>query len=348
MTKQATKGSPRNLDDNELCLRKKMICAGSAGCIGDFLTFPLDVAKVRLQIQGDSSAGIMNKQYRGLIGTLKTIYRQEGLVRGLYGGIAPGLQRQMCFSGVRIGAYDTVRDALRQIFKIESSIGIKQLAASSSLQKTSKMNKRNSSKIADFALRVTAGSTTGCLAVLMAQPTDVVKVRMQAQGVYLMSEEAKKNLYTSSLSAYKRIMREEGLRGLWKGTVPNICRNSIVNASEIVSYDMIKEMFIMRMNMKDTTSCHLISALCAGVITTVIASPVDVIKTRYMNAKVGIYKSLPDCAVQLFRQDGPAAFYKGLVPSFIRISLWNVIMFVSYEQIKRVVTTPKQQVTMAT
>jgi solute carrier family 25 uncoupling protein 8/9 len=63
--------------------------------------------------------------------------------------------------------------------------------------------------------RVAAGLTTGALAVLLAQPTDVVKVRLQAQQRTLGSGTAPR--YRSTLQAYQMIARQEGTRGLWKG-----------------------------------------------------------------------------------------------------------------------------------
>ncbi|XP_038048212.1 mitochondrial uncoupling protein 2-like [Patiria miniata] len=102
-------------------LGMKFISAGLAACIADAGTFPLDTAKVRLQIQGESSSA--QKQgfsfskakeekakfkYRGIFGTITTIIRQEG-PRSLYNGLVPGLQRQMCFASVRIGLYDSVK-----------------------------------------------------------------------------------------------------------------------------------------------------------------------------------------------------------------------------------------------
>jgi solute carrier family 25 uncoupling protein 8/9 len=52
--------------------------------------------------------------------------------------------------------------------------------------------------------------------------------------------------------------------------------------------------------------------VCAtGFCTTVVASPVDVVKTRYMNSTQGMYRSAVDCALRMLAQEGPAAFYKG-------------------------------------
>lgn len=63
--------------------------------------------------------------------------------------------------------------------------------------------------------RIAAGVTSGGLAVVIAQPTDVVKVRLQAQGMNV----AKEAKYRGAYHAYKTIFKEEGLKkGLWKGT----------------------------------------------------------------------------------------------------------------------------------
>lgn len=61
--------------------------------------------------------------------------------------------------------------------------------------------------------RLLAGCTTGAMAVTVAQPTDVVKVRFQAQ----VSCGGAAKRYHGTMDAYRTIAREEGIRGLWKG-----------------------------------------------------------------------------------------------------------------------------------
>ena len=63
-------------------------------------------------------------------------------------------------------------------------------------------------------IRIAAGVTTGALAVTCAQPTDVVKVRLQAQ-VNVGAGGAVR--YNGALHAYKTIAKREGIQGLWKG-----------------------------------------------------------------------------------------------------------------------------------
>ncbi|XP_067001279.2 dicarboxylate carrier UCP2 [Anabrus simplex] len=310
------------LPNSDTPLGIKLLTAGTAACIADFATFPLDTAKVRLQIQGEGrplvaltngSAVLVRTtsvQYQGLVGTIATIARHEG-ARSLYNGLSAGLQRQMCFASVRLGLYDSVKTLYQQLLDGNSRSGALNIGA-----------------------RVAAGITTGALAVLLAQPTDVVKVRFQAQqsvngGVR----------YTSTLQAYRAIATKEGARGLWKGTFPNVSRNAIVNVSEIVCYDIIKDTLLYYNLMTDSVPCHFVSAVIAGFCTTVAASPVDVVKTRYMNSAEGEYKGAVDCALRMLTQEGPSAFYKGFTPSFCRLVSWNIVMWITYEQIKKLVFT---------
>jgi len=307
----------------EPTLAVKFMSAGMAGCVGDIITFPLDVAKVRLQVQGEGTTKAIPKishlggkptvlsesakfKYRGMMGTILTICKEEG-PRALYNGIVPGLQRQVAFCCIRIGLYDSVKGFYMDQF---SQGGTRELGAGQNV-----------------ALRIMAGITTGGLAVTCAQPTDVVKVRMQAQ--------SGAPIYSSSFNAYRTIAQTEGVKGLWRGVLPNIARNAIVSAAELVSYDLIKETIIHYELLSDNLPCHFLSGFGAGFCATCLASPVDVVKTRFMNSKPGVYTGAMNCGIKMYKEGGMKAFYKGFVPSFLRIASWNIVMFVCFEQFKR-------------
>ncbi|XP_034404142.1 mitochondrial uncoupling protein 2-like [Cyclopterus lumpus] len=283
----------------------KIFSAGTAGCVAELATYPLDTAKVRLQIQGESKPSLEGQriQYRGVFGTILTIVKTEG-PRGLYNGLVAGLHRQACFASVRIGLYDT----MKQFYN-------------------------NGSENAGIGARLLAGCSTGAMAVAFAQPTDVVKIRFQAQVRLPASGSVKR--YNSAFDAYKTIARDEGVRGLWKGCLTNITRNAIVNCSELVTYDIIKEHILKYNVMTDNMPCHFTAGFAAGFCTTIVVSPVDVVKTRIMNSTPGKYSGAINCAVIMLMKEGPTAFYKGFMPSFLRLGSWNIVMFMSYEQIKR-------------
>jgi solute carrier family 25 uncoupling protein 8/9 len=94
-------------------------------------------------------------KYQGFIGTMKTIAAEEGAL-ALFNGLTPGLQRQFIFAGLRIGLYVPVRDFLCGEMKPGQNPTILQ--------------------------KIAAGLATGAIGISVANPTDVVKVRMQAQG----------------------------------------------------------------------------------------------------------------------------------------------------------------------
>ena len=132
--------------------------------------------------------------------------------------------------------------------------------------------------------------------------------------------------------------------------MPNITRNAIVNCAELVTYDIIKELIIkhdlmtgkweavqhfkLDQSLKienihvsneymccwsftlfftDNLPCHFTAAFGAGFFTTVVASPVDVVKTRFMNSTTAQYSSASNCAYTMLTKEGPKAFYKGCV-----------------------------------
>ncbi|EDL92284.1 uncoupling protein 1 (mitochondrial, proton carrier), isoform CRA_b [Rattus norvegicus] len=86
----------------------KIFSAGVSACLADIITFPLDTAKVRLQIQGEGQAS-STIRYKGVLGTITTLAKTEGLPK-LYSGLPAGIQRQISFASLRIGLYDTVQE----------------------------------------------------------------------------------------------------------------------------------------------------------------------------------------------------------------------------------------------
>jgi len=274
--------------------------SATAACWAEFITLPIDTAKVRLQLQGGSGP---NLKYKGMLGTMATVGREEG-VAALWSGLTPGLHRQCLYGGLRIGMYDPIKKFYQGDAPGAPSLGVK----------------------------IAAALTTGAFAIAVANPTDLVKVRMQAQG--RMGKDAPKR-YPSAMKAYGIIMREEGVAGLWTGLGPNVARNAIINAAELASYDQIKEA-LLASGMQDGPLCHVASAVGAGFCAVCVGSPVDVVKSRIMGDKEGQYKGVVDCFVKTLRDAGVAGLYKGFVPNFGRLAAWNTVMFLTLEQLKKI------------
>jgi len=81
------------------------LAGGGAGMIAAGFTNPLDVAKTRLQTQGDMSTILEGKQYRGMLRTLKTIWIEEG-AQGLTRGIVPRMLFHSCSASILWTTYE--------------------------------------------------------------------------------------------------------------------------------------------------------------------------------------------------------------------------------------------------
>lgn len=290
----------------DISFAKTFGCSAFAACFAELCTIPLDTAKVRLQLQKKAVAGdaLAVPKYRGMLGTVATIAREEGLT-SLWKGIIPGLHRQCLFGGLRIGLYEPVKT-----FYVGSDF------------------------VGDVPLskKILAALTTGAVAITVANPTDLVKVRLQAEGKLPPGVPRR---YSGALNAYSTIVRKEGVGALWTGIGPNVARNAIINAAELASYDQVKQTILKIPGFTDNVFTHLLSGLGAGFFAVCIGSPVDVVKSRMMGDSS--YKSTVDCFVKTLKNDGPFAFYKGFIPNFGRLGSWNVIMFLTLEQAKKFV-----------
>ncbi|KAL9412753.1 hypothetical protein AB3S75_039107 [Citrus x aurantiifolia] len=289
----------------EISFAETFLCSAFAACFAELCTIPLDTAKVRLQLQKKiaSGDGVSVSKYRGLMGTVVTIAREEGLW-ALWNGVIAGLHRQCIYGGLRIGLYDPVKTLL---------VG--------------------SDFVGDIPLyqKIFAALLTGAIAIVVANPTDLVKVRLQAEGK-LPSGVPRR--YYGALDAYCTIVRQEGLGALWTGLGPNIARNAIVNAAELASYDQVKETILKIPGFTDNIFTHLLAGLGAGLFAVCIGSPIDVVKSRMMGDSA--YKNTVDCFIKTLKYEGFLAFYKGFLPNFSRLGSWNVIMFLTLEQAKKV------------
>lgn len=243
---------------------KNLLAASTAGCVAEVATIPIDTAKVRLQIQGKNLDPNTLPKYNGFMGTMKTITAEEG-PRALYNGLAAGLQRQILFAGLRIGLYVPVRNMIAGELKPGEN--------------------------PTLATKILAGLATGAIGISIANPTDVVKVRMQAQARAVDPSQIK---YKGSIDCYRKIYAADGIPGFWVGIIPNILRNSVINAAEIASYDQYKQMFLQYTRFPDNISLHMLCGFMAGFTATIFGSPFDVVKTRMMSKKVH-YNGVLDC-----------------------------------------------------
>lgn len=238
----------------------------------------------------------------------RTIAQEEGLSL-LYSGLVPALLRQAIYGTIKYGLYYSIKDFIGG----------------------------EESPLKNVSIAVISGS----LSASIANPTDVLKVRLQSRSAPVVSP--KKPVRISLFNCFQDIYVREGLAGLWRGVAPTASRAALVAGVQLPVYDMTK-LYMLKHDLLpgDSAWNHLFSSFCAGLCACLVSSPVDVIRTRLMDQRrtpknlTRIYHSSWECGLLTFRNEGLFALYKGFVPSFMRMGPWNIIFFLVYEQLKNV------------
>uniref|UniRef100_T1HHT9 Uncharacterized protein n=1 Tax=Rhodnius prolixus TaxID=13249 RepID=T1HHT9_RHOPR len=85
-----------------------LICGAIAGMLGQSSSYPLDIVRRRMQ-----TSAVTGQVYHSVLGTLVKVYREEGLVQGIYKGLSMNWVKGPIAVGISFATYDHIRDYLR-------------------------------------------------------------------------------------------------------------------------------------------------------------------------------------------------------------------------------------------
>eukprot|EP01010_Urceolus_cornutus_P000669 NODE_1186_length_1052_cov_101.360917_g909_i0.p1 GENE.NODE_1186_length_1052_cov_101.360917_g909_i0~~NODE_1186_length_1052_cov_101.360917_g909_i0.p1 ORF type:complete len:314 (-),score=72.50 NODE_1186_length_1052_cov_101.360917_g909_i0:110-994(-) len=179
-----------------------LAAGGAAGATSLLVAYPLDFSYTRLA--ADVGSGT-NRQFTGLLDCLKKIHKSDG-VSGLYRGFAPSVAGIIVYRAGYFGLYDVSKTLM---FKEHSYAAI--------------------------PLKLAVAMAVDVLSALVAYPIDTVRRRIMLQSGKAKSEV----MYTGSLQCAKRIFKDEGPKGLYKGAWTNSIR-AVASALVLVIYDELK------------------------------------------------------------------------------------------------------------
>jgi len=285
--------------------------AGAACC-----THPLDLVKVHLQTQQQGKMSLVRQTV--------LIVNQQG-IGALYSGLTASLLRQLTYSTTRFGIYEVTK----------KSIG-----------------GSNPDSIPFYQKAFIAGFS-GAVGGLVGTPGDLVNVRMQND--IKLPVDQRRN-YKHAIDGVIRVYKEEGVRRLFSGASTASSRAVLMTIGQLSFYDQIKISLINSGYFSDNTLTHVTASLAAvcifrfyvdlrdwltliltcfqGAIATTMTQPLDVIKTRAMNAKPGEFKNMMHLITYTARL-GPMGFFKGYIPAFVRLGPQTILTFVFFEQLRK-------------
>ncbi|KAL1819091.1 hypothetical protein ACET3Z_013960 [Daucus carota] len=187
-----------------------------------------------------------------------------------------------------------------------------------------------------------AGAVAGAAAKSCTAPLDRVKLLMQTHGLRAGGEGARNSF--GFLEALAVIGKEDGLRGYWKGNLPQVIRVIPYSAVQLFAYETYKKLFEGEDGELSVIG-RLAAGACAGMTSTFVTYPLDVLRLR-LAVEPG-RRTMSQVALNMLRDEGLAAFYKGLGPSLIGIAPYIAVNFCVFDLVKKSLPEKYQKKTEA-
>jgi solute carrier family 25 aspartate/glutamate transporter 12/13 len=282
-----------------------------ASALGVIAMYPLDIAKTRLMNMRVAPDG--KRMYLNAMDCLRQVIRVEGYA-GLYRGILP----QLLFVAPEKAIKLQVNDLLRRAFSSnDAETGTKKL---------------------HFSLEMLAGACAGACQLLVTNPMEIVKIRLQMEGETSRLLRAK-GLTPPSALTMAGVVRDLGFPGVYRGASACLLRDIPFSAIYFPSYTACKNLLVeQRATGKPTPSDLLLAGTLAGVPAALLTTPADVIKTRLQvipRPGEGAYAGISDCAKKIYAQEGLPGLFRGSAVRVVRIAPQFGISLLAYEQMSQ-------------
>lgn len=255
--------------------------AGAIAGVSEILTFyPLDVVKTRMQLE-------TGKGKHGMVGTLAGIVREEGVGR-LYRGLVPPLLLEAPKRAVKFAANDFW--------------GKTYLKLSGESKMTSQLS-------------IVTGCSAGATESFVVVPFELVKIKLQD----------KSSTFAGPIDVVRQVVKKEGILGLYAGMEATFWRHFWWNGGYFGCIHQVRAVMPRAETPQGQLFNNFVSGSVGGFVGTVLNTPFDVVKSRIQGASkvpgvIPKYNWTYPALVTIFREEGPAALYKGFAPKVLRLA----------------------------
>ncbi|ELT87743.1 hypothetical protein CAPTEDRAFT_181015 [Capitella teleta] len=172
-----------------------------------------------------------------------------------------------------------------------------------------------------------SGGLAGAVSRSGTAPLDRLKILLQVHG---------SSQKLGIVSGFKFMLKEGGVRSMWRGNGVNILRIAPESAVKFAAYEKIKRL-IKGGDATSTIQPHerFFAGASAGVIAQTFIYPMEVIKTRLAIGETGRYNGILDCGWKVYRQEGLGMLYRGYLPNVLGIIPYAGMDLAIYETLKQ-------------
>uniref|UniRef100_A0A7N0VB95 Mitochondrial carrier protein n=1 Tax=Kalanchoe fedtschenkoi TaxID=63787 RepID=A0A7N0VB95_KALFE len=294
------------LDKSRFFILGAALFSGVSGAL-----YPMVVLKTRQQVQSAHLSSLNMSM---------SIMRHEG-VRGFYRGFGTSLMGTIPARALYMGALEVTKSAIGSA--------------------TCEMGFSDATSLA--VANAAGGLTSAMAAQFVWTPIDVISQRLMVQtpGKNLMASKINQVKYSGGIDAFQKIVRQDGVRGLYRGFGVSILTYAPSNAVWWASYSTAHRLIWGSVSSADESSnlkslaVQAASAAMASGVSALITTPLDTIKTRMQVLDGCGSRSIAGTVKDLVSEGGLRACYRGLGPRWASMSMSATTMITTYEFVKR-------------
>ncbi|GMH80786.1 hypothetical protein TrST_g14378 [Triparma strigata] len=279
------------------------VAGGFAGFAVRILTAPLDLIKIRLQLEKGDVLGTS-------IRTVKSVYRNEGPL-GFFKGNIAATYLWITYAAVQFSVYTRMATYLND---------------------ASPENYFPYVRMSPTAVAFVAGASAGLTATICTYPFDYMRTAFAAN----QGEKAQ-----SVVGFVGQTFKSKGLGGFYAGVVPAIASIVPLMGLNFMAYEMMLQTMKERGMEKSSTMAGLVGAVSGGVSKFAVY-PMDTVKKRLQGQQFGMvalnpgsrYTGAIDCGLRIVREEGPKTLYRGLAPTLIKSMAGTGLTFAFFNATK--------------
>ncbi|XP_042516921.1 mitochondrial substrate carrier family protein ucpB [Macadamia integrifolia] len=259
------------------------------------LTHPLDVLKVRLQMQLVGEKGPLI----GMGKLLSQILKMEG-PKAMYQGFTPALMRSLVYGGLRLSLYEPSKYVCDRAFGSTNIL-----------------------------VKIASGAFSGAIATALTNPTEVLKVRLQTNSNVEKRGVLREMRKIASEEGIKSFWKGVGPA---MGRAAMLTASQLATYDEskraLIRWTSLEEGF--HLHFISSTIAGAVSTLATAPMD-MIKTRLMLQRESY---KVGGYRNGFHCAYQVILTEGPWALYKGGFVTFARLGPQTMITFLVCEKLR--------------
>lgn len=289
-----------------------MFAGGASGATARALCQPLDVLKIRFQLQVEPI--VSGSKYSSVPQAVRTIVQEEGIA-AMWSGHIPAQYLSISYGIAQFWSYEVLTEKCYKAYT-------------------------DPSNLYKPVINFTCGAIAGSFATIVSFPFDTVRTR-------IIAEDKNSRVYRSVWHTCHHMYTTEGRLSLFKGLFPTVAQIAPHSGAQFMFYKLFNEYFSMfNAGSTDKNQGSLLSSMSAGSIAGFLSKlciyPFDLAKKRmqiqgflHNRRRFGenfVCRGFIDCIIQTVKREGFVALYKGLLPSLIKATLVTSLHFTFFEQ----------------